>query len=93
MNDLNTILHQVEKKRFALKESRWLTIEELHTQHQVPGLVVRGADPIDKMSGNFTQFKKIKHQIRKKSARSKPRVERLADKSLLLSDRLIKPYK
>jgi hypothetical protein len=93
MNDLNTILHQVNKKRFVLKECNWVTVEQLYPEHSLPGSVVRETDHIYETRKNYTSFNKIKNQLQKKKPSRKTRQQRVADKTILLSDRLSKGYK
>ena len=93
MNDLNTILHQVNKQRLVLKEHKWVRVEELYHEHALPGSVVRESDDIYETRKNYTSFRKIKNQLQKKKPSRKTRQQRVADKTILLADRLSKGYK
>ena len=93
MNDLNTILHQVNKQRLVLKEHKWVRVEELYQEHSLPGSVVRESDDVYETRKNYTSFRKIKNQLQKKKPSRKTRQQRVADKTILLADRLFKGYK
>jgi len=93
MNDLNTILHQVNKQRLVLKENKWVKVEELYSEHTLSDVVVKKTDDIEEPRTNYTSFKKIKNQLQKKKPSRKTRQQRVADKTILLADRLFKGYK
>ena len=93
MNDLNTILHQVNKQRLVLKENKWVRVEELYQEHSLPDVVVRESTDVYETRKNYTSFRKIKNQLQKKKPSRKTRQQRVADKTILLADRLFKGYK
>ena len=94
MNDLDDILVQLDRTRFQPKSDRWITLPELRSESEFPDTDVAPDQPHSYASVSNLRFRTITKQVRKKKLSKKSTKERIADKSVLLADRLDrKPYK
>ena len=94
MNDLDDILVQLDRTRFQPKSGRWITLPGLRSESEFPNADAvpyrKQVDP----DTNKPSISTITTQVRKKKISKKSTKERIADKSVLLADRLDrKPYK
>ena len=91
MNDLDDILVQLGRTRFQPKSNRWVTLPELRSESEFPDTDMAPDQPHSHAS---VSIRTITKQVRKKKLSKKSTKERIADKSVLLADRLDrKPYK
>jgi hypothetical protein len=89
----STIKEQVGKKNVIHAPSKWIfptenqTEDEFHTSDEIPyGIIPSTPDS--------TSFSTITKQVNKKKVSKKSKRDRIAEKSVLLADRLeYKPYK
>jgi hypothetical protein len=94
MNDLDDILVQLDRTRFQPKSDMWLTLPELRSESEFPDTDVSPDQSHSHASVSNLRFSTITKQVRKKKPSKKSAKERIADKSVLLTDRLDRiPYK
>ena len=94
MRDLDDILVQLGSTRFQPKSHRWVTLPELRSESEFPDADVSPDQSHSHTSVSNLRFRTITKQVRKKKLSKKSTKERIADKSVLLADRLdCKPYK
>ena len=94
MNELDDILVQLGRTRFQPKSNRWVTLPELRSESEFPDADVVPDQSHSHASVSNLRFRTITKQVRKKEVSRKSKRERIADKSVLLADRLdCKPYK
>jgi len=94
MYELTDILVQLDRTRFHPKSDRWITLPELSSENEFPDTDVAPGQPHSHASGSNLRFRTITKQVRKKKLSKKTTKERIADKSVLLADRLgRRPYK
>ena len=88
MNDLDDILVQLNRTRFQPKSNRWVTLPELRSESELPDTDVPPDQSHSHASVSNLRFRTITKQVRKKEVSRKSTKERIADKSVLLADRL-----
>ena len=94
MYDLDDILVQLDRARFQPKSDRWITLPELRSESEFSDTDVASDQSYSHASVSNVRFRTITTQVRKKKLSKKSTKERIADKSVLLADRLDrKPYK
>jgi hypothetical protein len=94
MTEWNDILTQLNKDRFKRTEDRWTTAKGLRLENEFSDA---DAIPYKKPTDpdiNKPKFSTITTQVRKKKISKKSKKDRIAEKSVLLADRLtIQTYK
>jgi hypothetical protein len=94
MSEFNNILIQLDKKRFRRTTDRWTTAQGLRLENEFPDA---NAVPYGKQVDpdiNKPSVSTITKQVKKKKVSNKFKRDRIADKSVLLADRLdIQTYK
>jgi len=94
MNDLDDILVQLDRTRFEPKSGQWVRLPELKSDSEFPDTDVTPDQSHSHVSVSNLRFSTITKQIQKKKLSKKSTKERIADKSVLLADKLDrKPYK
>jgi len=94
MNDLDDILVQLNRTRFQPKSDRWITLPELRSESEFADTDMTPNQSHSHASVSNLRFRTITRQVRKKKLSKKSTKERIADKSVLLVDRLVRrPYK
>ena len=88
MNDLDDILVQLDRARFQPKSDRWITLPELRSDNAFPDTDVPPDQPHSHASASNLSFSTVTGQIQKKKPSKKSAKERIANKSVLLADRL-----
>jgi hypothetical protein len=92
MSKFYDILMQLDKERFRRTTDRWTTAQGLRLKNELPDEVPYGkqVDP----DINKPSVSTITTQVKKKKVSNKFKRDRIADKSVLLADRLdIQTYK
>ena len=94
MSEWNDILIQLDKERIKRTSGRWNTAQGLRQEYEFPDA---NAVPYGKQvdpDTNKPSVSTITRQVRKKKVSKKPLKDRIADKSVLLADRLtVQTYK
>ena len=94
MSEFNNILIQLDKERFRRTTDRWITAKGLILKNELPD---ENAIPYRQQvdpDTNKPSVSTITTQVRKKKVSDKPLKDRIAEKSVLLADRLeIQTYK
>jgi hypothetical protein len=94
MSEFNNILIQLDRKRFRRTTDRWTTAKGLRLKNEFPDA---NAVPYGKQVDpdiNKPSVSTITKQVKKKKVSNKFKRDRIADKSVLLADRLdIQTYK
>ena len=88
MSEFNNILIQLDKKRFRRTTDRWTTAQGLRLENEFPDA---NAVPYGKQVDpdiNKPSVSTITKQVKKKKVSKKSKKDRIADKSVLLADRL-----
>jgi len=94
MNELDDILVQLDRTRFQPKSDRWITLPELRSDSEIADTDMAPDQSHSHASVSNLSFSTVTKQIQKKKLSKKSTKERIADKSVLLADRLDrKPYK
>ena len=94
MYELDDILVQLDRTRFQPKSDKWITLPELKSESDFPDADVPPDQSHSHASVSNLSFSTVTGQIQKKKPSKKSAKERIADKSVLLADRLDrKPYK
>ena len=94
MNNLDDILVQLDRTRFQPKSGRSVRLPELKSESEFPYTDVAPDQSHSHASVSNLSFSTVTGQIQKKKPSKKSAKERIADKSVLLADRLDhKPYK
>ena len=94
MSEWNDILVQLDRERFKTTGNRWTTAQGLRQENEFPDAngvpYGKQVDP----DTNKPSVSTITTQVRKTKVSEKPLKDRIADKSVLLADRLtIQTYK
>jgi hypothetical protein len=84
MNDFNRITAQLDKTRFQPRTGKWVTLPELKSEDDFTDADVT---PDHHQVSNL-QFSTITQQVNKKKLSKKSKRDRVADKSVLLADRV-----
>jgi hypothetical protein len=94
MSEFDDILIQLDKERFKRTTERWTTAQGLRLENEFPDA---NAVPYGKQVDpdiNKPSVSTITKQVKKKKVSNKFKRDRIADKSVLLADRLdIQTYK
>jgi hypothetical protein len=88
MSEFNNILIQLDRKRFRRTTDRWTTAKGLRLDNEFPDA---NAVPYGKQvdpDTNKPSVSTITKQVKKKKVSNKSKGDRIADKSVLLADRL-----
>ena len=88
MTELDFILHQVDKTPFQPKSAMWVSLPELRLESEFTAANVTPDQPHSNASVFNRSFRTITTQLRKKRVSNKSKRDRIADKSVLLADRL-----
>ena len=93
MTDWNEMLVQLDKERLKRTSERWTSAQGLQSENEFPepNAVPFGMNP---STPDSTSFSTITKQVNKKRVSKRSKRDRIAEKSVLLADRLeYKPYK
>jgi hypothetical protein len=87
MTDWNEMLVQLDKKRLKRTSKRWTSAQGLQSENEFPepNAVPFGMTP---STPDATSFATITKQVNKKGVSKKSKRDRIAEKSVLLADRL-----
>jgi hypothetical protein len=88
MSEFNNILIQLDKERFRRTTDRWTTAQGLRLKNELPDA---NAVPYGKQvdpDTNKPSVSTITTQVKKKKVSNKSKGDRIADKTVLLADRL-----
>ena len=87
MTDWNEMLVQLDKERLKRTSERWTSAQGLQSGNEFPE---PNAVPFGMTSStpNATSFSTITKQVNKKRVSKKSKKDRIAEKSVLLADRL-----
>ena len=87
MTDWNEMLVQLDKERLKRTSERWTSAQGLQSGNEFPepNAVPFGMTP---STPNATSFSTITKQVNKKKVSKKSKKDRIAEKSVLLADRL-----
>jgi hypothetical protein len=88
MSEFDDILIQLDKERFRRTTDRWTTAQGLRLENEFPDA---NAVPYGKQVDpdiNKPSVSTITTQVKKKKVSNKSKGDRIADKSVLLADRL-----
>ena len=88
MNELDEILVQLDRTRFQPKSGQWLRLPELKSDSDFPDIDAVPHEVHTHASTSNLSFSTIMGQIQKKKPSKKSAKERIADKSVLLANRL-----
>ena len=88
MTGWNDIVIQLDKERFKRTTDRWTTAQGLRLENEFPDAnALPYGKPTDPDT-NKPKFRTITKQVRKKKVSKKSKKDRVAEKSVLLADRL-----
>ena len=87
MTDWNELLVQLDKERLKRTSERWTSAQGLQLENEFPkpNAVPFGMTP---STPDLTSFSTITKQVNKKRVSKKSKKDRIAEKSVLLADRL-----
>jgi hypothetical protein len=84
MNDFNRIRNQLDKPSFQPRTGKWVTLPELKSEDDFTDDDV----VLDQPQASDRSFSTIIQQVNKKKLSKKSKRDRVADKSVLLADRV-----
>jgi hypothetical protein len=88
MNEFDVIMTQLNKTPFQPRTEKWVTLTEIKSGGDLSDADVIQDQPHSHASASKLRFSTITDQIQKKKPSKKSKKDRIAEKSVLLADRL-----